>query len=161
MSRRGRRCMHAHTYAQTHWQLVTNSERQISAIADWPVWSKCAIDRAWWLLWSASVRASEFEGIVNLGFVANSKYKIQALFEDCQGPKLHFSSTKIIDKKPYCRRGHSKFRLQCDTDAQWEFWLSKEASKVKSNTVSKYWWHAYKCLLQNCQQMQNFKTCKI
>ena len=33
-----------------------------------------------------------------------------------QGPKLHFSSTKIIDKKPYPRRGHSKFRLQCDTE---------------------------------------------
>ena len=48
-------------------------------------------------------------------FVANSKYKIQALFKDFQGPKLHFSSTKIIDKKPYPRRGHSKFRLQCDT----------------------------------------------
>jgi len=62
------------------------------------------------------------------GFVANSKYKIQALFKDFQGPELHFSSTKIIDKKPYPRRGHSKFRLQCDT----------EASKVKSNTVSKY-----------------------
>jgi len=33
-----------------------------------------------------------------------------------QGPKLHISSTKIIDKKPYPRRGHSKFRLQCDTE---------------------------------------------
>ena len=50
------------------------------------------------------------------GFVANSKYKIQALFEDLQGPKLHFSSTKIIDKKPYPRHGDSKFRLQCDTE---------------------------------------------
>jgi len=48
------------------------------------------------------------------GFVANSKYKIQALFKDFQGPKLHFSTTTIIDKKPYPRRGHSKFRLQCD-----------------------------------------------
>ena len=47
--------------------------------------------------------------------------------------------------------GHSKFGLQYDT----------EASKVKSNTVSKYWWHAYKSSLQNCQQMQNFKICKI
>ena len=28
----------------------------------------------------------------------------------------------------------------------------------KTNTVSKYWWHAHKCLLQNCQQMQNFKN---
>jgi len=35
---------------------------------------------------------------------------------DFRGPKLHFSSTKIIDKKPYPRRGHSKFRLQCDTE---------------------------------------------
>ena len=50
------------------------------------------------------------------GFVANSKYKIQVLFSDFQGPKLHFSSTKIIDKKPYPRRGHSKFSLQCDTE---------------------------------------------
>ena len=50
------------------------------------------------------------------GFVANSKYKIKALFKDFQGPKLHFSSTKIIDKKPYSRHGHSKFRLQCDTE---------------------------------------------
>jgi len=32
------------------------------------------------------------------GFVANSKHKIQALFKGFQGPKLHFSSTKIIDK---------------------------------------------------------------
>ena len=50
------------------------------------------------------------------GFIANSKYKIQALFKDVQGPKLHFLSTKIIDKKPYPRRGHSNFRLQCDTE---------------------------------------------
>ena len=50
------------------------------------------------------------------GFIANSNYKIQALFKDFQRPKLHFSSTKIIDKKPYPRRGHSKFRLQCDTE---------------------------------------------
>jgi len=28
-----------------------------------------------------------------------SEYKIQALFKDFQGPKLHFSSTKIINKK--------------------------------------------------------------
>jgi len=50
------------------------------------------------------------------GFVANSKYKIQALFKDFHRPKLHFSSTKIIDKKPYPRRGHSKFKLPCDTE---------------------------------------------
>ena len=50
------------------------------------------------------------------GFVANLKYKIQALFKDFQGPNLHSSSTKIIDKKPYRRCGHSKFRLQCDTE---------------------------------------------
>ena len=46
------------------------------------------------------------------GFAANSKYKIQALFKDFQGPKLHFSGTKVIGKKAYPRRGHSKFRLQ-------------------------------------------------
>jgi len=50
------------------------------------------------------------------GFVANSKYKIKALLKDFQGPKLHFSSTKIIDKKPYSRHGHSTFRLQRDTE---------------------------------------------
>ena len=53
---------------------------------------------------------------LSLGFIANSKYKIQALFKDFQGPKLHLSSTKIIDKKPYPRHGHSQFRLQCDTE---------------------------------------------
>ena len=61
------------------------------------------------------------------GFLANSKYKIQALFKDFQGPKLHFSSTKIINKKPYPRRGHSKFRLQCDTE---------QYSTVLTNTVT-------------------------
>ena len=54
--------------------------------------------------------------VLHAGLLANSKYKIQALFKDFQEPKLHFSSTKIIDKKPYPRRGHSKFRLQCDTE---------------------------------------------
>ena len=43
-----------------------------------------------------------------------SKLKVQNS-STFQGPQLHFSSTKIIDKKPYPRRGHSKFRLQCDT----------------------------------------------
>ena len=33
-----------------------------------------------------------------------------------QGPKLHFSSNKIIDRKPYPRWGHSKLRLQCDNE---------------------------------------------
>jgi len=44
-----------------------------------------------------------------------SKLKVQNS-STFQGPKLHFSSTKIIDKKPHPRRGHSKFRLQCDTE---------------------------------------------
>jgi len=39
-----------------------------------------------------------------------SKLKVQNS-STFQGPKLHFSSTKIIDKKPYPRRGHSKLRL--------------------------------------------------
>ena len=52
--------------------------------------------------------------LLKTAFTANSKYKIQALFKDFQGPKLHFSSTEIIDKKPYPRREHSKFRLHCD-----------------------------------------------
>jgi len=46
------------------------------------------------------------------GLVANSEYKIQALFKDFQGPKLHLSSTKIIDIKPYPSRGHKKFRAK-------------------------------------------------
>jgi len=72
------------------------------------------------------------------GFVAKSKYKIQALFKDFQGPKLHFSSTKIINKKPYPRRGDSKFRQQCDTEvycthqyrndkSKWQIAISKQA----------------------------------
>ena len=70
------------------------------------------------------------------GFAANSKYKIQALFKDFQGPKLHFSSTKIINKKPYPTRGHLKFRLQILFPSTGD-------------------------MLQNCQQMENFKICKI
>jgi len=46
-----------------------------------------------------------------------SKLKVQMHFSrSFQGPKLHFSSTKIIDKEPYPRRRHSNFRLQCDTE---------------------------------------------
>ena len=63
-------------------------------------------------------------------FIANSKYKIQALFKDFQGPKLHFSSTEIIDKKPYPRRGHSKFRLHCDTEVSC---IQVLASKLSTN----------------------------
>ena len=70
------------------------------------------------------------------GFVANSKYKIKALFKDFQGPKLHFSSTKIIDKKPYSRHGHSKFRLQCDT----EVYCTQQYRNDKSK-----WQIVYKC----------------
>jgi len=29
---------------------------------------------------------------------------------------MPFSSTEIIDKKPYPRHGPSKFRVQCDTE---------------------------------------------
>ena len=75
------------------------------------------------------------------GFVANSKYKIQALFKDFHGPKLHFSSTKIIDKKPHPRRGHSKFRrnvtLKCKliqvTDCRHQFCIQVLASKLSTN----------------------------
>ena len=45
----------------------------------------------------------------------HSKLKVQNS-STFQGPKLHLSSTKIIDKKPYPRHGHSQFRLQCDTE---------------------------------------------
>ena len=44
-----------------------------------------------------------------------SKLKVQNS-RTFQGPKLHFSSTKIIDKKPYLRCGYSKLRPQCDTE---------------------------------------------
>ena len=77
----------------------------------------------------------------------NSKYKIQAFFED---PKVHFSSTKIIDKKPYPRRGHSKFRLQCDTKVYCTVLI-----KASDRLSSSIW------LLQNCQQMQNFKSARF
>jgi len=70
-------------------------------------------------------------GANTTGFVANRKYKIQAFFKDFQGPKLHFSSTKIIDKKPYPRRGHSKFRLQCDT----EVYCTVLTKQAKSNQI--------------------------
>ena len=44
-----------------------------------------------------------------------SKLKVQNS-STYQGPKLNFSSTEIIDKKPHPRRGHSTFRLQFDTE---------------------------------------------
>jgi len=46
------------------------------------------------------------------------KLKVQnsSTFQGLSGTQIVFSSTKIIDKKPYSRRGHSKFRLQCDTE---------------------------------------------
>jgi len=52
------------------------------------------------------------------GFVANSKYKIQALFKDFQGPILHFSSTKIIHKKPFLdiRNLDCNVTLKCTGD---------------------------------------------
>jgi len=66
-----------------------------------------------------------------------SKVKVQNS-STFQGPKLHFSSTKIINKKPYPRRGHSKFRQQCDTEvycthqyrndkSKWQIAISKQA----------------------------------
>jgi len=47
-----------------------------------------------------------------------SKLKVQnsSTFQGLSRTQTAFSSTKIIDKKPYPRRGHSKFRLQCDTE---------------------------------------------
>ena len=43
----------------------------------------------------------------------HSKLKVQNS-STFQGPKLHFSSTKIIDKKPYPRHGHSKVSKQSE-----------------------------------------------
>ena len=73
--------------------------------------------------------------------------KFKHFSKNFQGPKLLFSSTKIIHKKPYPRRGHSKFRLQCDTEVY---------CTVLTNTVV-IKAYAYRCLLQNCQQMQNLQ----
>ena len=61
-----------------------------------------------------------------------SKLKLlnsSTLHWDFQGPKLHSSSTKIIDKKPYPRLGHSQFGLQCDT----EVYCTVLASKLSTN----------------------------
>lgn len=51
--------------------------------------------------------------MVKAGFIANSNHKIQALFKDLN---FRFSSTKMIQKKPYRTLGASLFRLQCDTE---------------------------------------------
>ena len=64
------------------------------------------------------------------GFVAKSKYKIQALFKDFQGPKLHFSSTKIIDKKLFAEK-NSTFSL---TLAYLIRKIRSEDSKCKKTT---------------------------
>ena len=43
-----------------------------------------------------------------------SKLKVQnsGTFQGLSRTQIVFLSTKIIDKKPYSRHGHSKFRLQ-------------------------------------------------
>jgi len=73
---------------------------------------------------------------------------------------LHFSSTKIIDKKPYPRRGHSKFRLQCDTEVYCTVLTNtvmiKASDRLPLSSTGDM--HTSKCLLQNCQQMQIFKN---
>jgi len=58
------------------------------------------------------------------GSMPYSMVKIQRNFKDFKDLNLQFSSTKIIDKKPYTRCSASKFRLQCDT----EFLLNKQAN---------------------------------
>ena len=55
-------------------------------------------------------------------------------------PNCIFSSTKIIDKKLYPRRWHSKFRLQCDTEMY---------CTVLTNTVM------IKAKLQNLQDLNS------
>jgi len=83
-------------------------------------------------------------------FVANSKYKIQALFKDFQGPKLHFSSTKIMDKKPYPRHGHSKFRQQCDTEVYCTVLTNTVMIKASDRLQSSMFAIHIEILLQNC-----------
>jgi len=58
-----------------------------------------------------------------------SKLKVQnsSTFQGLS--RTHFSSTKIIDEKPYPRRGHSKFRLQCDTEVYSAHQYSNDKSK--------------------------------
>jgi len=64
-----------------------------------------------------SVAADRMEFLSNpQGSKQTQSTKFKHFSRTFQGPKLHFSSTKIIDKKPYPKRGHSKFRLQCDTE---------------------------------------------
>jgi len=58
-------------------------------------------------------------------FRVHGKLKVQNS-STFQGPRMHFSSTKIINKKPYPRRGHSIFRLQRDTE-------------VYCTALTKYW----------------------
>ena len=84
------------------------------------------------------------------GFAAISKYKIQALFKDFQGPKLHFSSTKIIDKWPYPRCGHSKFRLQCDTEVYCT--VLTNTVMIKASACLKI---VNKCKFQNLQDLNS------
>ena len=55
-----------------------------------------------------------------------------------QGPKLHFSSTKVINKKPYPRRGHSKFRLQCDTEVYCTVLTNTRNDKSKISKVARF-----------------------
>jgi len=79
----------------------------------------------------------------------HSKLKVQnsstfqRTFKD---PNCFFQAPKL-STKPYPRRGHSKFRLQCDTEVY---------CTVLTNTVM-IKAYAYRCLLQNCQQMQNLQ----
>ena len=58
-----------------------------------------------------------------------SKLKVQnsSTFHELSMTQTAFLSTKIIDKKPYPRRGHSKFRLYLDTVRIFIKYLSKES----------------------------------
>ena len=72
-------------------------------------------------LWNRERKYANKTGTVRV----RSKLKVQnsRTFKD---PNCIFQAPKIINKKPYPRRGHSKFRLHCDTEV---------CSTVLTNTV--------------------------
>ena len=88
-----RHCIRTETIQQQYQHLTHHTAPQLQSImfCSWAVLDP-----------RAGQTTDVLTPLIHTGFVANSKYKIQAPFKDFQGPKLHFSSTKIINKKPRC-----------------------------------------------------------
>ena len=70
------------------------------------------------MVWCLSFHLSRIPSLTLVEIMVRSKLKVQnsSTYQGLSRTQIAFSSTKIIDKKPYPRRGHSKFRLQCDTE---------------------------------------------